>query len=121
MKITLKLSKQLNEQLDVLALRFEEDATAIGDSDQFAVVKEETTPIFDMLEQWEEATLALVKERKLTLHPQQIVHTRENFELLLMHSYFKDIRIRKYMETNKSCRYILELIIEELVYEGTIN
>lgn len=121
MEITLNLSKQLNTLLDSLELRFQDDAIQLGDSDQFAEVKKKTTPIFDMLEKWEETTLTLVKERKLTLHPQQIVATRENYEMLLMHSYFKDIRIRKYMETNKSCHYILEQIMGELENEGTIN
>lgn len=121
MNSILNMSEELNKYLDNLALRFQLDAIPIGDSEQFEVMKKETTPIFDLLVKWEESTLALVKERGITLHPQQIIATRENYEMLLMHSYYKDIRIRKYNETNKSCHYILEQIIRELENEGTIN
>lgn len=121
MKSILTMSEELNKYLDKLAVRFQEDAIPIGDSEQFEKMKKETTPIFDLLEIWEESTLALIKQRELTLHPQQIIATKENYEMLLMHSYYKDIRIRKYNETNKSSHYILEQIIRELENEGTIN
>ncbi|RKQ37630.1 DUF1798 family protein [Oceanobacillus halophilus] len=86
----------------------------IRDKAFFARVKEKTTPIFESLEKWEEEALRVVKERKVNIHPQQINSTRENMELVLMHSYYKDLRRRRYMEYYKSILYIFEQLVDEL-------
>lgn len=122
MKNILNMTTQLNDQLDILALEFEKEAVKIGDSEMFQRVKEETVPIYEMLGSWEATTLAFIKERKLkTVHPQQITATLENYEMLLMHSYFRDIRRRKYMETKNSCHYIFLQIIKEISDENTVD
>lgn len=86
----------------------------IRDKAFFLQVKEEVTPIYELVEEWEEQALQAVKNREVNLHPAQINSTKENMDLLIMHSYYKDIRKRRYMEYYKSIRYIFEQIIHEL-------
>lgn len=119
-----QLQKQTNEllhQLDYFKTVFAEEKLLIGDQDDFARVKKETLPTLQLLERWSDHTLQLIKQRKLNIHPQQIDATQENYEMFLMHSYFKDIRRRKYIETYRSCVYVFNLIIGELEDEKDIN
>lgn len=107
---------KLRAHLNRLKERFENTAPPKNrrDRDFFNMVKEETDPVYELLEQWEEATLGIVKQRKVNVHPQQVASTRENMELLLMHSYFIDARPKRYMELYKSITYIFDQLLEEL-------
>ncbi|WP_156289203.1 DUF1798 family protein [Oceanobacillus salinisoli] len=109
-------TKSLKKYLHNLKEHFEhgQPPENVRDKDFFFRVKEETTPIFELLELWEEEALIAVKERKVNVHPQQIESTKENMELLLMHSYYKDLRRRRYMEYYKSILYIFDQLISEL-------
>jgi|SRR5690625_3375323 len=80
----------------------------------FQYVKEETTPIFELLINWEEKALAFIKEGNGYVHPRQIIATKENMELVLLHSYYKDIRKRRYMEYYSSCLYVFNQLKEEI-------
>lgn len=84
------------------------------DQAYFKFVKKETDPIFDQLDTWESEALELVKKRIIDVHPHQVASTKENMELLLLHSYYKDARRKRYMELYKSVRYIFDQIISEL-------
>ncbi|MDY0405731.1 DUF1798 family protein [Virgibacillus sp. 179-BFC.A HS] len=70
--------------------------------------------MYQLLEQWETNALAAVKEKKANVHPQQIISTRENMGLLLMHSFYIDIRKRRYMEIYYSCMYVFDLLAKSL-------
>lgn len=108
-------TKELRKHLLQLKERFEntEPPENRRDRDFFQMVKDETTPIYQLLEAWEENTLHIVKQRKVNVHPQQVTSTRENMELLLMHSYFFDARRKRYMELYNSILYILDQLIRE--------
>jgi len=80
----------------------------------FQHVKKETIPIFDMLSKWEEKTLAFIKEGNGYVHPKQIIATKENMELIILHSFYKDIRKRRYMEYYSSCLYVFNQLKEEI-------
>ncbi|MFD1849499.1 DUF1798 family protein [Oceanobacillus bengalensis] len=80
----------------------------------FLQVKEETSPIYEMVEKWEEQALQVVKAREVTVHPNQVNATKENMELLLMHSYYLDVRRKRYMELYRSIRYIFDQLVNEL-------
>lgn len=110
------VTEQLLHHLNALKNRFETKTPPenIKDRTYFKYVKDETTPIFEQLNVWEQLALELTKERKLNVHPQQIASTKENMELLLMHSYYLDVRRKRYMELYKSIRYIFDQIIDEL-------
>ncbi|MEC5422501.1 DUF1798 family protein [Virgibacillus sp. C22-A2] len=84
------------------------------DRDFFLKVKKETDPVYELIHEWEKAALKEVKERNVTVHPHQITSTRENMELLLMHSYYIDVKRKRFMELNNSISYIYDQLIREL-------
>src|SRR5699024_1544703 len=117
MKLKLKaLKKQLNIHLNELKEKYEKNSPPENrrDKQSFSMVKEETTPIYHMLDRWETMGLEAVKKREINVHPHQISSTKENMELLLMHSYYIDARKKRYMELNKSVKYIFDQMVREL-------
>ncbi|WP_085992060.1 DUF1798 family protein [Oceanobacillus senegalensis] len=111
-----ELTVSLQRDLEQLKKRFDEEEPPenMRDKSFFLTVKEQTTPIFEQLEDWESKALAIVKKRKVTIHPQQVTSTKENMDLLIMHSYYKDLRRRRYMEYYKSIKYIFEQLLAEM-------
>ncbi|MFD1068132.1 YppE family protein [Oceanobacillus locisalsi] len=109
-------TEQLNQYLDALRERFENEEAPPDrkDRDFFNMVKTETAPVYDALEMWERDASAAVKERKAAVHPNQIQSTRENMELLLMHSYYLDVRRKRYIELYTSIRYVFDLLLDTL-------
>src|SRR5690625_1001661 len=108
------LTEQLLNHLSVLKEKFENNEPPSSNRSFFLFVKEETTSVFQLLEKWEKITLETIQNQNSSLHPQQITSTKENMEALLLHSYYIDVRKRRYMEMNKSCRYIFNQLIKEL-------
>ncbi|MEN2766210.1 DUF1798 family protein [Ornithinibacillus xuwenensis] len=108
---------KLKEYLQMLREEFEKNNPPEDRKDKkfFQMVKQNTLPIYDLLEKWEELALKVVKERKISVHPNQITSTRENMELLLMHSYYIDVRRKRYMELNQSVSYVLDQLLREIV------
>lgn len=86
----------------------------VKDRDFFHFVKEETQPIFELIELWEQTALEAVKSRQVNVHPNQVTSTKENIELLLMHSYYHDVRQRRYMELYKSILYVCNQVLRDL-------
>ncbi|WP_390361828.1 DUF1798 family protein [Virgibacillus byunsanensis] len=109
-------TKQLKKYLDVLKDQFENsDPPESKKNKQFFLhVKEKTDPVYRLLEEWEESALAIVKERKVNVHPQQITSTRENMELLLLHSFYVDVKRKRYMELNHSIHFIFDQLLSDL-------
>lgn len=113
------LAKQtlwLNEKLAAYLKQFETESPPadLRDRDLFEKVKRETVPVYDMLEKWETAALKFLKEGKGHVHPQQIVSSRDNMELIMMHSYYHDVKLKRYMELNYSVRYVFSLLLDDL-------
>ncbi|MEW9674745.1 DUF1798 family protein [Lentibacillus sp. L22] len=106
----------LKEHLDQLKKRYEKSQPPEDKRDKafFLFVKETTEPIYRMLATWEQTALQAVKNRTLNIHPHQITSTRENMELLLMHSFFVDVKRKRYMELNKSVHYIFDQVLRDL-------
>lgn len=109
-------TEQLKQQLSKLKDKFEANEPPINRQDKsfFLMVKEETLPVYQLLEVWEETALNVVKERKVNVHPHQISSTRENMELLLMHSYYIDVKRKRYMELHNSILYIFDQLLREM-------
>ncbi|APC48469.1 DUF1798 family protein [Virgibacillus halodenitrificans] len=110
------ITKTLKHHLIFLKHKYEmnEPPASMRDKAFFQQVKEETNPIYDLLEEWEALGLQTVKERKVNVHPHQITSTKENMELVLLHSYYVDVRRKRYMELYNSITYIFDQLIEEL-------
>ncbi|UJL48064.1 DUF1798 family protein [Virgibacillus sp. NKC19-16] len=109
-------TEALKIQLNRLNDKYENNAPPENKKDRqlFQKVKEETLPIYELLSTWEEDALKLIKERKINVHPQQITSTRENMELLLMHSYYIDVKRKRFMELNNSIHYIFDQLLREI-------
>jgi hypothetical protein len=84
------------------------------DKDFFAFVKEETTPIYLLNQGWEEEAKQFVQNRDVQVHPQQIASTSENIELLLLHSYYIDVKKKRYMELHNSVLYVFDLLLNDI-------
>ncbi|WP_244535174.1 DUF1798 family protein [Gracilibacillus kekensis] len=84
------------------------------DPEFFAFVKEQTEPIFIKVDKWYEEALVFVKNRDVQVHPQQIESTEENIKLLLLHSYYIDVRKKRYMELYQSVLYVFDLLKNDI-------
>lgn len=106
-------TEKLGEILEELKNRFENSTPpkTMNDRQFFEIMKKETSPTFDLLQKWEESALEFVKNKHVNVHPHQIVSTKENIELTLLHSYYIDVRERRYMELYKSITYIFDQLI----------
>lgn len=111
-----QLTNQLKQKLYILKDRYEANDPPKNRRDKafFAMVKEETTPVYHLLDEWETLALATVKAREINVHPHQVTSTKENMELILLHSYYIDARRKRYMELYQSVDYIFDQILREL-------
>src|SRR5690625_2675313 len=78
----------------------------------FEHVRKATEEYFTLLDAWEESAHILSKEGRILVFPQQIDATKENMQALIMHSHYKDVRKRKYMEILQACHYIFTQSLE---------
>jgi hypothetical protein len=114
--VLVEYTNQLKVHLHDLKTLFEQNNPPGDRRDKvyFEMVKENTSPIYELLAKWEELALNIIKESKISVHPNQIVSTRENMELLLMHSYYLDVRRRRYMELHKSVQYVFDQLLRAI-------
>ena len=108
--ITNELLRHLEKSRD----RFLTNGKPEEDREFFMRVKKEADPVLDLLDEWEQGSLKLIENGNSTLHTQQIDSTKENMRTLLLHSYYRDVRKRRFMEMYKSCYYIYNQLIKEL-------
>ncbi|WP_117160747.1 DUF1798 family protein [Paraliobacillus sp. X-1268] len=106
---------QLKKELELLKSNYleQEKPAHKRDKDFFLFVKEKTNPVFQLNESWETLAAEHVKNRNVRVHPQQVASTRENMDLLLMHSYYIDVKRKRYMELYQSVQYVCDLILED--------
>ncbi|TRM12540.1 DUF1798 family protein [Lentibacillus cibarius] len=109
-------TKQFKNYLEVLEEKYNENKPPESKKDRqfFQMVKNYTAPIYDLLTEWENHALQAVKERQVNLHPQQITSTKENMELLMLHSFYIDVKRKRYKELNHSIYFILDRLLDEL-------
>lgn len=110
-------TEQLKQYLDQLKERYEGNTPPenMKDKQFFLIMKEDTIAIYDLLETWEKDALEVIKDRKVNVHPHQITSTKENMELLILHSYYIDTRRKRYMELNRSSHYILDQLLRGIL------
>src|SRR5699024_5467966 len=112
-------TKNLISILNKLKQKFEQNIQPGEGRDFFELVKQETIPVFQLLEQWEKQALDYISYTKVVnLHAQQIASTKEKMEALLLPSYYLNVRKRRYMEIYKSCFYIVSQLLKEIDNEG---
>ncbi|WP_093133226.1 DUF1798 family protein [Salinibacillus kushneri] len=81
------------------------------DLDEFERVKEETAPIFELITEWEQEVTENMAN--LNVMPNQVENTKDNMELLLLHSYYIDVRRKRFMELYHSIDYIMNRILND--------
>ncbi|WP_343782660.1 DUF1798 family protein [Alkalibacillus silvisoli] len=79
--------------------------------DDFNYIKHETLPQFEKIEKWEEDANTVV--HMIALFPNQIKNTKDNLEIMILHSYFHDVRKKRFMELYQSVMYNLDLILND--------
>lgn len=109
---TMKLKKHIEE----LKIRYEQSEGPVDKKDKqfFLTMKEETKSIYRILEEWEKLALQVIKYDKINVHPQQIISTAENVELIILHSYYIDAKRKRYMNLYKSCQYVMDQLLRAL-------
>lgn len=107
------ITKQLMDNLSVLEAKYRDGKEVERSRDYFTYVKSETEELFNLIDLWEEQATTLVNKHELSIFTEQITATKENMQALIMHSYYKDVRKRQYMEIIQACEYIFSQCLEE--------
>lgn len=115
----LEKTEKLKTYLEILLETFETTKPPEDPKDQefFANVKQETEIIYTLLDEWHQEILEFMKQKKVQIYPHQLVATVENYEQIIVHSYYRDMRRRKYMEFYHSCNYIFNQVLQDLTQE----
>lgn len=80
----------------------------------FNQVKKETKPMFQLNHSWMEDAEAFVKNRKANVHPNQVKSTHENMEMIILHSYYLDVQLKRFKELYQSSHYVLDMILSDI-------
>ncbi|MGM8213939.1 DUF1798 family protein [Bacillaceae bacterium W0354] len=79
--------------------------------DDFYQMKNETKELFDKIDLWDE--MANKNVHRIPLFPNQIKNTVDNLEIMVLHSYFHDVRKKRFIELHQSVLYNLDLILND--------
>ncbi|WP_245840294.1 DUF1798 family protein [Terribacillus saccharophilus] len=109
-------NKQLSDLIVQLKERFlnHEPPSEKHDKAFFEMVKKETEPMYQLLQEWHQAAADFVQQREISVHPQQVQSTEENVHLVILHSYYIDIRPERYMDYHQSIGYVIQLLDEDM-------
>lgn len=109
------ITKSLTQHTTVLEEIFnDEELTPENTSEFFEYVRTETEGVFAKLKEWENILLELDQAGETVIHENMIHSTKDNMTALIMHSYYKDVRRRRYMEIKRSCIYVYQSILKGL-------
>ncbi|MCA0983061.1 YppE family protein [Halobacillus yeomjeoni] len=109
-------TKELKQLIDRLHLQFIESEGPVDKKDHafFNKVKQETGPMFEINEAWRDEAEVFVKERKASVHPNQVKSTHENIEMIILHSYYLDVDRKRFKELYQSVHYVLDMMLNDL-------
>lgn len=112
------LTIRLQDELERLKTRYETgEKKDVTDHAYFTYVQKETEHLFTLLSDWERCAQESIQKLKETVFPQQITATYDNVKAVILHSYYRDIRIKQYMKIYKACNYILQNIIQVIDHD----
>lgn len=80
----------------------------------FEAIRHELDEAFKKIDIWEKNALDVIDSYKLRVHPQQIQSTKENMEQIILHSYYVDLRKRRFMEMVKSCHFVFDQLMNQI-------
>lgn len=107
------LTRDLQEILTTLKIQYETTSPPDKkDRHVFENIRLETKPTFTKIDAWEKEANAQVSKYK-KLFPNQIKNTKDNLELVLLHSFYIDVKRKRYMELYQSILYVFNEILEQ--------
>ncbi|WP_028782997.1 DUF1798 family protein [Thalassobacillus devorans] len=110
-----ELTIQIKDMVEKLRTRYEaqEGPADRNDHEFFQKVKTETAPMFQLNDKWLETAEEFVKDKQVNVHPNQVKSTHENVELLILHSYYIDVKKKRYQELNHSVHYVMDMLMND--------
>src|SRR5699024_3859619 len=106
MKDYIYKTKKLIHALDLLEEKYRSETDVDRSRTYFNKIKPEAETYLKLLEEWGELAHPLSTKGLLAIFPQQIDATIDHMRVLIMRSYYKDVRKRSYMEMKQSCYYV---------------
>lgn len=99
--------------------RYNDKGTSVrlNDREAFKHIQKEVTPHFFLFEEWEKAILHDIRSHALPLHPSLIQSTRENMELIIMHSFYHDTTDARFNELVKSVDVVFDMVLREYQHD----
>ncbi|MFG6118417.1 MULTISPECIES: DUF1798 family protein [Thalassobacillus] len=115
MKDLVELTEQVKDMIEELRIKYEKETEPVdkNDHDFFQKVKTETKSMFQLNDKWLAAAEDFVKDKHVNVHPNQVKSTHENVELLILHSYYIDVKKKRYKELNRSVHYVMDMLLED--------
>lgn len=113
---------QIKEHLERLKMQFVQSEKPREKKDRalFERVKVETAPLFTLNERWASQAEQYLKDHPgQSVHPLQLKNTKENIELVILHSYYIDVPKKRFMELYNSIHYVLDQLVEGLQKKST--
>lgn len=107
-------TEKLILHLEMLEQVYHKENTSKDDRHFFEYVQEKTKPIFTELDAWNEAVLVKIERQEMYFPIALITTTNKNMKALIMHSYYQDVRKRRYMEIKHSCFYVFNKLLGEM-------
>lgn len=112
------LTKSLIQYTDQLERAFNDQTIKPENTPLFfEYVREHTEDVFEQLGKWESLLMTYVNNNRPIIAETMIASTKDNMNALIMHSYYKDVRRRRYMEIKRSCIYVFQAVLKEIVNE----
>src|SRR5690625_1193451 len=111
-----RLTNNLKSELNALQLMFKKtkEEEIKRDRSYFEFVKQDSKQLFQLIDMWYDKALHIVNNYDISVYDVQIKTTKENFEMIVLHSYYGDVRRRRYVEMNRSCIYVFDQLMKEL-------
>lgn len=108
------LTEKLKTELNLLHETYDKNVQVQRKRDRefFEYVKQQSIPSFNLIEKWYELTLNILRHDHLPVYEEQVGATKQNFEMLILHSYYGDVRKRRYVEMNRSCLYVFDQLLK---------
>ncbi|MFC7320659.1 YppE family protein [Halobacillus campisalis] len=110
--LTMNLKELIDERLEKYLIT--EGPIDKKDHNFFEKVKTETAPMFSLANEWLGEAEQFVKNRGVSVHPNQVKSTHENIEMLVLHSYYLDVEKKRFKELHQSSHYVLDMILDDI-------
>ncbi|MCP3030731.1 YppE family protein [Halobacillus sp. A1] len=110
--LTMNLKELIDERMETYLIT--EGPIDKKDHNFFEKVKAETAPMFSLANDWLDEAEQFVKNRGVSVHPNQVKSTHENIEMLVLHSYYLDVEKKRFKELHQSSHYVLDMILDDI-------